>query len=297
MHGDGDALHLLTEGLLDDAAVFPPGLAELADAIEAHRRYRHAWFAPMVGPLVLPAAALDGFITQGGDVPVSLTFAQGADALTQTLRAADAAGVVVAGVEVAVGQGEGAAAAIESIGAEVAQRDDAVKVSVELERGHLSSAALDLLREHGMQAKIRVGGIQARMYPDELELAHTIRLIVDSKVPFKATAGLHRAVRNTHAHEGFEQHGFLNLLLATVAGMDGADETELVDILADRDEARIADRLGDVGSAGVQRGRQTFRSFGTCSVMEPIDDLRSLGLVAGQVADLPHPESERQHNS
>src|SRR5689334_3493798 len=46
-------------GLLDDAAVFPPGNAPLPDAVAAHREYRAAWYAPMVGPLLLPPEDVD----------------------------------------------------------------------------------------------------------------------------------------------------------------------------------------------------------------------------------------------
>ena len=43
-------------------------------------------------------------------------------------------------------------------------------------------------------------------------------------VPFKLTAGLHRAVRST-APEGFEAHGVLNVLVTTCAGnLEGAKE-------------------------------------------------------------------------
>jgi len=40
-------------GLVDDAAMFPPGSAEVAEALAAHREYRRSWFAPMVGALVV----------------------------------------------------------------------------------------------------------------------------------------------------------------------------------------------------------------------------------------------------
>src|SRR4051812_20549731 len=40
-------------GLVDDAAMFPPGSAEVAAALTAHREYRRSWFAPIVGPLVV----------------------------------------------------------------------------------------------------------------------------------------------------------------------------------------------------------------------------------------------------
>ncbi len=41
--------------LFDDAAMFPPGNASAADALAGHLRYRDAWFADMVGPLLVPA--------------------------------------------------------------------------------------------------------------------------------------------------------------------------------------------------------------------------------------------------
>src|SRR5947207_25884 len=53
-------------GLLDDAAVFPPGNAPLADAVTAHRAHRAAWYAAMVGPLLLPPDDV-------ADVPADLT--------------------------------------------------------------------------------------------------------------------------------------------------------------------------------------------------------------------------------
>src|SRR3954452_811363 len=40
-------------GLVDDAAMFPPGSAAVGDALVAHREYRRSWFASMVGPLVV----------------------------------------------------------------------------------------------------------------------------------------------------------------------------------------------------------------------------------------------------
>ena len=40
-------------GLVDDAAMFPPGSAGVVEALTAHREYRRSWFAPLVGPLVV----------------------------------------------------------------------------------------------------------------------------------------------------------------------------------------------------------------------------------------------------
>lgn len=39
--------------LVDDAAMFPPGNAAVAEAAAAHRDHRRSWFGPLVGPLVV----------------------------------------------------------------------------------------------------------------------------------------------------------------------------------------------------------------------------------------------------
>ena len=40
--------------LVDDAAVFPPGSATLADGGRRTRQHRAAWYAGLVGPLLVP---------------------------------------------------------------------------------------------------------------------------------------------------------------------------------------------------------------------------------------------------
>ena len=52
-------------GLVDDAAVFPPGDADLPDAVAAYDARRSEWYADLVGPLVVKD-------TQLPDVPVEL---------------------------------------------------------------------------------------------------------------------------------------------------------------------------------------------------------------------------------
>ena len=49
---------VLLRGLVDDAAVFPPGNASVTDAVTRHAVHRRASYAGCVGPLLLPAAAV-----------------------------------------------------------------------------------------------------------------------------------------------------------------------------------------------------------------------------------------------
>ena len=49
---------VLLRALVDDAAVFPPGNAALADAVTGHAVHRSAPYAGCVGPLLVPAASV-----------------------------------------------------------------------------------------------------------------------------------------------------------------------------------------------------------------------------------------------
>src|SRR5438067_1860333 len=59
----------LVNRLCDDAAVFPPGLMPLCDAVPAHRRHRASVYSGLVGPLVVAAPALGelGTLLDGGE--------------------------------------------------------------------------------------------------------------------------------------------------------------------------------------------------------------------------------------
>jgi hypothetical protein len=257
----------LFAGLCDDAAVFPPGLASLPDAISAHDAYGKAWYADLVGPLVLAAPALDALGDLLGPretpLPVAVTLPGGPDRLPAVLDAVKTLPVELQALEIAVPEGMGPAGLLDALSAATAP------VYVEIPRDDRRLPLLRALAGTGHRAKFRTGGVRADLYPTEHELAGAICAAIDAGVPFKATAGLHHALRNTDPETGFEQHGFLNLLLAA------ADP--------DHAEAHLAERDGDV-VAGLVRDladgvRARFTSFGTCSVTDPLTELAALGLL------------------
>jgi len=151
--------------------------------------------------------------------------------------------------------------------------DPGVDVYVEVPRDDRRTAVLDVIAAAGLRAKFRTGGIRADLYPSDAELAESIRAAVERAVAFKATAGLHHAIRNTDPQTGFEQHGFLNLLLAA------ADPADAETLLAVRDSGEIAARVRDLDPAV----RARFVSYGTCSVLDPVTDLIDLQLLPAQV--------------
>lgn len=272
--------------LLDDAAVFPPGNLPLAEAVAAHRRHRASWYADLVGPLVVPASALDELSALVGSAPLEVAVVVPSPAAVPAALVG-CPGVRVVALEVALPDGMAAGAVVPALDAAMgepgrgnsrldeepssSQREfhrpagETPTVYVEIPRDDRRDALIAELAGTPYLAKLRTGGVRADLYPDEAELAATVQALTHAGVPFKATAGLHHALRNTDPDTGFEQHGFLNLLAAT----DAADAADAATVLAVRD----ARDLPELPTTSL------LRSVGTCSITEPIDELAALGLL------------------
>lgn len=280
------AVPVLLAGLCDDAAVFPPGNLPLADALPAHRAHRASGHAGLVGAFVVSAASLgevaglvDGEPPRSLDVAV--TVAEPA-AVGAALAAVDRISALrVSAIEVAVPEHVATGEAVATLDAALAGRDG-VTAFVELPRDGRRPDLIRALSGTAYLAKLRTGGVRAELYPDGGELAAAVVATVRAGLSFKATAGLHHAVRNTDPATGFEQHGFLNLLTAVDAAIAGAGEAEVEQLLAERTPDAVAARARAVADRA-PLVRQRFRSIGTCSIVEPLVELVALGL-------LDHPE-------
>lgn len=267
----------LFAGLCDDAAVFPPGNLPLEQAVSAHLRHVRSAHAELVGPLVLAVDHLARLAEAVADVPADAVELAVTAPLPRVGDALAAAGSVPAArltaLEVALPQGTQPHDVAPALDAALGDRD--MTVFVEVPRDGHQADVLAELAGAGYLAKFRTGGERAELYPDEKELAASVVAAVQAGVPYKATAGLHHAVRNTDPVTGFEQHGFLNLLTATAVALGGADESQLAALLADRDGVHVAERVRTLGP----EVRQAFRSFGTCSIAEPVAELAGLDLL------------------
>jgi hypothetical protein len=129
---------------------------------------------------------------------------------------------------------------------------------------------------HGCWPKLRCGGLQAGAFPGTDEVAEFLTVVCAEGVPFKATAGLHHAVRHQDPETGFTHHGFLNLLVGVARALAGQDVVEVLDS-TDAD-ALIAESSGWPEST-TRAVRQVFSSYGSCSFAEPVADLQALGLL------------------
>ncbi len=269
----------LLAGLFDDAAVFPPGNATLADAVTAHRELRRSPYAPAVGPLLLRAdqvAELVAEVVAGDDLRVGL-IASAEGGLLELAYARDVLldlddAAALSQVEIALPGDHDPAAAARLLLDGLAFSAQAY---VEIPRGDGWEGALDVLAADGVErAKFRTGGTTSDAHPSEQELASFIGACVDRALAFKLTAGLHHAVRRT-SDEGFEQHGILNVMVAVSAAQDGAGTGDVTAILATRQPEPLVEWLGQ---ADHRRLRRALVSVGCCGVTEPLDELAALGL-------------------
>ena len=253
------SLHVLLEGLIDYAGLFPPAALPMADAVRNYARYREEGDAWALGRFVVP---LERVTEVPEDFPLTVLCAP---------EAVGEAGSHV--VETRASSAED----MTRIAAAAGERTVFVEIA---DRSLLAPIA-----QHGLRAKIRTGGITPEAFPAIDSVAAFLRGCRAAGVAFKATAGLHHPLRCmrplTYAPDGPTgvMHGFLNVFLAA-ALLDSAEE-----IL--REEDPHAFRFEDHGAAWRDRQvstetlaemRRTFAiSFGSCSFEEPLADLRELG--------------------
>lgn len=146
----------------------------------------------------------------------------------------------------------------------------------------------------GARAKVRTGGVTPDAFPAPEHVARFIAACSAAEVPFKATAGLHHPVRgefNLTYEPGCPRgmmFGFLNVFLAAAMIKTGeGSEKDAVELLSEHDapslrfvEQGVGWRDKRLATARLAMVRESFAiSFGSCSLDEPVNDLKALGLL------------------
>ena len=272
-------------GLVDDAAVFPPGNAALDEAVAAHEARRSEWWEGLVGPLVVKDT--DVPLLRGSSVRLSVVVTGGAGQVHGPATLCRRLGLDLAALEIALRDlDDPAGNARRVIAAVDAARDDGlgedVPVYVELPPGEPTAswlAAADEVAAHceqGLRLKFRTGGLEAHHFPTSGELAAWIEAALDRETPFKCTAGLHRALPHVDAETGLRHHGFVNVLTATARAFDGAPRDDVAALIEETRDDRV---ITEAMNTDLASGRRWFTSFGSCSVIEPLESLMATGLL------------------
>ena len=279
----------LFAGLLDDAAVFPPGSSPLDAAVLTHQVWRTGPISSYLGPLLVPvdrASELLPLLT-ADELPVVLIGgAGGVHDLVSAVRMLSAPGVQVVGVELPLPVDEVDAG--PTVTALSPLMSNGLTVAIELGRSH----PVDVLRSLSdrpevddglLRGKVRTGGAGPAEVPSFAELATVIHAAVDAGVALKFTAGLHHAVVAAGL-DGTVRHGVLNLIAAVDVADRGAGRGRISAALARPDPVGTVARLDEARIAAV---RSTFLSFGCCGVTEPLAEIARTGLIPTLTAGVP----------
>lgn len=264
--------------LLDDAALFPPGDAPMRSALDRHHETQQSHDARFVRSFVCPSSRLDELNQQLPAeltrLDLSLVAVGGASAIGPALDVVRSSPRLVLRAIELPARHSGVVRTAEAL---QAQMWPDVAGYVVLDPGPSFRADAQAAAEAGLRVKIRTGGTDVVAFPSEQVLADCIAACLDVAVPFKLTAGLHRAVRHRDPLTGFEHHGFLNVLGAVA--QSGSGIAGILTVLAERDGDALTERMRGLSDEDVAQVRRRFVSFGTCSISDPLADLRAMGLL------------------
>lgn len=288
------ALRALLTGLIDYAGLFPPAGLGMADAVRNYASYvdgeyaAHSW---MLGRLILPAARL-----------------------LEYREAVDHTGVNAGGWRLSVLATVADREAVEGwshphLYGSIDTLELRASNAEEMKQAALAFPGLQLyfelpppqwtalLQSVGVaraRAKIRTGGETPSAIAPEGSVLQFLRLARQRQLAFKATAGLHHPLRSmqrlTYREDSASavMHGFVNLFAAaTLLWHEPKMSQEAAWILAERDADAIT-MDGDMitwqnssvslTAQQIREARERFAiSFGSCSFVEPIADLKALG--------------------
>ncbi|MPZ51615.1 MAG: hypothetical protein GEU79_02600 [Acidimicrobiia bacterium] len=270
MSSDRTTSRALFESLIDDAALFPPAKDPMDVALPGHVERRtspHGW---MLGRFLVAGTRLEDLReTLARDVSMDLGLILAAPADLDVLNVVDDdRRLSLAGIELGPKFGDSTSLAV----------DPSIPTYREIDRSGDLDDQLDQVSTDGVGAKLRTGGLEAGAFPSVDELASFITGCVARDLGFKCTAGLHNAIAHTDEATGFEHHGFLNILCATHAALDGEDPSQA---LTDRVGAGLIKTVSAITPADATAIRECFHGYGSCVFSEPVDDLVGLGLIEG----------------
>jgi hypothetical protein len=286
------AIRALMTGLVDYAGLFPPASLDMLSAVRQYRGYLSGEDRWALGKFVVPAARLKEFskafneICCGEREPIwRLSILASDDSLSdeEAIESLVLGPFSIDSIELKVGSVLQAKPFLQDLQARHMSY-------VEFAPGNVVSALPTLVRL-GARAKIRTGGVTAEAFPSTDLIANFLAACARANVAFKATAGLHHAVRGMYqlTYERLSEralmHGFVNVFLAAVLAYRGENVRALNDTLHEKDPGAFAfneDSVRwhgfDAGVDEIEGARREFAiSYGSCSFSEPVQEVKALG--------------------
>ena len=291
--------------LIDYAGLFPPASLAMAQSVANYATYSQSEWNWILGRFIVPAARLgefeDAFATLPDQAPESsfarwrLSALLGTDVIADVARIHDFNARMADGVS-------GKSAVVQSVELKVANVEEIKRlseiISPELDiyfelPWSSNSACITAIADCGRRAKMRTGGETEDKFPAAESVIEFIRQCAAANVPFKATAGLHHPLRAVHrltyqpdSSSGM-MHGFINVFLAAAFLRTGMSANLAMQLLEEQSpkafqfhSEAIEWRQHKLTRDEITATRREFAvSFGSCSFMEPVDDLKSLSIL------------------
>lgn len=294
------ALNTMLEGVIDYAGLFPPARLPMDQAVDEYLELLNGPESWLVNRFICPSDRLEELSDELERQKAEIEFALSVVGTGGNDASAFAKGVIrdasnfavfnsrcsdmceIESYEVRAPEIE-LKAALRALGP---FRE--LQVFVELPWNESMHDHLHLLAESDwLGAKARTGGLEAAAFPSSERLASFLQECLNLNVEFKLTAGLHHPIRRHDPGVNAMMHGFINVLAgAALADENELSRKEIVKILEETDPTAftftqdyVSWRNLEAGLDAIEDMRGLFVGFGSCSVMEPVTDMRELKLL------------------
>ncbi|MCW5946084.1 MAG: hypothetical protein KIT74_03560 [Fimbriimonadales bacterium] len=298
------SLRLLLTGIIDYAGIYPPAQLPFEESLRNYVDYADSPFHWLVGSFVCPVDKLAelksreheyaqleslpiALIGRGGSSPEELLSHCNED--FEVFDALRSSQCEARSYEFRIPAN---LAAAESLGEALKRATAGCPASkvfceipiIELSRDQIDSAIRSVSITKRSFVKFRLGGVNAQAFPDTETLAGAIESAASADISVKFTAGLHHPFYHIDKVLDVRMHGFLNVFCAAVlAKAHGLESQTIEAILMETDRAEFCFdddgmKVGNIEAniAQIESGRAFAVGFGSCSVMEPVEDLQNL---------------------
>jgi len=292
------SIRALLSEIVDYAGLFPPSHLSMPNAVANYAAYLGSDYRWMLGRFIVPVDRLDefaeaakNFLAEGKEVwHLSVL---GSEDIYQTVHRIEdfnhlyAPNAVCDALEVKAKTSH----QIREVAAAVTPGlETYFEISIDENLADLVST----LAVHGQRTKIRTGGVTEQAFPPVEQIVKFMRVCLAANVPFKATAGLHHPLRcvkpltyEPDAPEGM-MNGFLNVFLAAAFLRQGYQPRLINELLKSKraddflfnDNGVLWRQEHFLDSLQIENARiRGAISFGSCSFVEPVEDLQEIGLL------------------
>ncbi len=316
------SLNYFSDKFLDYAGLFPPAQLNMADAVAAFSSYESHEKSNLLARFVIPAMRLEELLPQlelqfsksqktaqnwwkfSGIVQAATDLPSFEANLTRDCNLIynfqekfkgkiefDAFEIPLPSVLFSADGAIQINRILERIQTETTRIQKKSKVFLELDLKLDCSVFLSNLAAHNSNSnrplyiKLRTGGITPAAIPSCETIARVMQQAAQTRIPLKATAGMHDPVRHFDEQLECKMHGFLNIFCATMfAHSKNLSVTEIIAIL-ELDKTSDFQFLSHglqvlshcVSNAEIQKLRnQAVLSFGSCSFEEPVEYLSKM---------------------